>query len=423
MKKITNQKVIKKEKNSKKIAKNNRKENAEMSSKKATTINEDTRAIWDKVADEFSKIGMKTENEEDKLKKKMSNNNTVKIYKSGDIEIIKFDDTMRNRKFEKLVTKTQAQLKSYLKDYFTKEGKTVKEGKGWLFIDGTNPVMLTAHLDTVHKELPQQIVYENGMIYSPQGIGGDDRCGVYSIMRILKEIDCPVVFCEDEEIGGVGSEIFVTTKLFKDLKKSGKVQYVIDLDRKGNKDAVYYSLDNRDFEDFIEEKYWEGEWGSFTDICNICPELGVAGVNLSVGYYNQHTLSEYVVLSELEKTIEETKKLIKRTNPEAKFEYIEKHRSAYGWGGYYGWGSSYSDDYYKDNYSSWDLEQTYYYITYYGVSGEEVTFVKAVSEVEAIGQFLIDNPDMGYKDIIDFGLEEDYNFPKEDKYGYDSVTI
>ena len=354
-------------------------------------------------------------------------NDKVKVIKSGNLTIVKYDDTQRNRKFEKLVTKSQSDLKEYLANYFVKEGKNITKGKGYLYVDGTNPVMLTAHLDTVHKELPKQLVYEEGMVSSPQGIGGDDRCGVYAIMRILKEIDCPVVFCEDEETGGEGGGFFINSKIFKKLKKEDRIKYVIELDRKGKNDAVYYSLDNEKFEDFIEENYWKNEWGSFSDICTICPALGVAGVNLSVGYYKQHTIAEYVVLKELDQAIEETKKLIKRTDPEVKFEYIESKYAGWnrGWGGYGSWYDDY--DKYWGSYGTSSkkpaIESDFYYIKYYGMSGEEVSFVEAVSEVEAIGQFLIDNPDLSYKDVFDFGLEEDYDWSIEEKYGYDSVTL
>ena len=332
--------------------------------------------------------------------------------------------------------KTQPELKEYLKDYFVKEGKTVIEDNGYLFVDGTYPVLLSAHLDTVHDELPKEIVYENGTIWSPQGIGGDDRCGVYAIMRILKEIDCPVVFCEDEEIGGIGSAMFIDSAVFEDLVKSERIRYVIDLDRKGSDEAVYYELDNNDFKNFVEKEFWHFDWGSFTDICNICPELGVAGVNLSIGYYKQHTKGEYVVLSEMDRAIEETKALIKRTDPNSTFEYIA-YSTSYG---KYGYWNAYDDDdygYYGSySYGSWvkDKRNTatgkatekptdFFYISYYDISGEQVEFVQAVSEYEAIGRFLSTHTEMTFNDIFDVGYEEDYDWSGFEKYGYDSVTV
>lgn len=359
---------------------------------------------------------------------------TDTVYDLGNVKIVKRDDTPRNRKFEKIVMKTQPELKEYLKDYFVKEGKTVIEDNGYLFVDGTYPVLLSAHLDTVHDELPKEIVYENGTIWSPQGIGGDDRCGVYAIMRILKEIDCPVVFCEDEEIGGIGSSMFIDSAVFEDLVKSERIRYVIDLDRKGSDEAVYYELDNNDFKNFVEKEFWHFDWGSFTDICNICPELGVAGVNLSIGYHKQHTKEEYVVLSEMDRAIEETKALIKRTDPNSTFEYIAYSKS-YGKYGY--WNAYDDDDYgYYGSYGSWvngkgntstgkatEKPTDFFYISYYDISGEQVEFVQAVSEYEAIGRFLSTHTEMTFNDIFDVGYEEDYDWSGFEKYGYDSVTV
>lgn len=360
---------------------------------------------------------------------------TDKVYMVGDVKVIKRDDTPRNRKFEKLVLKDQRQLKAYLSDYFIKEGKSVVEGKGYLFVDGTYPVLLSAHLDTVHHELPKEIIYSNGAISSPQGIGGDDRCGVYAIMRILKEIDCPVLFCEDEETGGIGSSLFVESELCDRLFKEDRLRYVIDLDRKGSKDAVYYSLDNRDFEYFVEKQWWKYDWGSFTDICTICPALGIAGVNLSVGYYKQHTKQEYVVLKDMDKAIEEAKALIKRTDPEVTFEYKEAKSPYASWGNWGGYGKY---DGYYDDWDWWSRKSStatttkkeeeyipteWYYVSYYSVSGEQVEFIEALSEQEAIGKFLSEHPDMTFNDIFDVGYEDDYDWTAFEKYGYDSVTV
>lgn len=314
--------------------------------------------------------------------------------KKGGVVIVKADDTPRNTRFESLVLKTQSQLKDYLKSYFTKKGNAVVEDTGWLYVEGTLPVLLTAHLDTVHKELPKKIVYKDGTVSSPQGIGGDDRCGVYAILEIVKELNCHVLFCEDEEIGGAGSDLFAATDLCANLGK--KVNYVIEIDRKGADDAVYYDQANREFEKFVETEFWRMNYGTFTDICNICPVLDVSGVNLSCGYYKQHTTNEYVVLKELETAIQETKKLIRRTDPTVTFPYVEEVKR---------WTNKY--------YGSWydfpeRVTEEYFYITYWYGSKQQTEFVPGVNLEAAVGSFLIDNPDMCYGDIVEVGYEDEY---------------
>lgn len=327
-----------------------------------------------------------------------------KVKKEGNLTIRRFDDTPRNRRFEELCVKTQEELKSWLKSYLAGIGKEVIEGDGWLFVDGSTPVLLTAHMDTVHAEKPKEIVYENGTISSPQGIGGDDRCGVYAIIEILKEIDCPALFCEDEEIGGIGSNKFTATDLCEDLGK--RIHFVIDIDRANHNDAVYYEQANTKFERFVEAEFWKQSWGSFTDICHLCPALEVSGVNLSCGYYKQHTLNEYVVLEELEKAIRETKKLIRRAGEE-RYEYIEDTYSR--WDSFYGKYSYGSYGSYKS------FKDEFFYVSYLGNSGEEVEFIQASNEIEALGQFFMDHPTLTYNDVISYGYEDDYDYD----FGYD----
>ena len=88
--------------------------------------------------------------------------------------MIRFDDILRMR---------QKDLKHYLAGHLKKLGYETVKKKGFLYAEGTVPVLLVAHLDTVHNEPPHIICRsEDGRyIMSPQGIGGDDRCGVYDL--------------------------------------------------------------------------------------------------------------------------------------------------------------------------------------------------------------------------------------------------
>lgn len=246
-------------------------------------------------------------------------------------------------------------------------------------------------MDTVHKELPRIIELNNGKISSPQGIGGDDRCGIYMISKIIEKHHCSVLFTEDEEIGGVGADKFVHHSCLNGLE----FNYAIELDRRGKNDAVFYECDNPEFEDFItEDGDWKIDFGSYSDICDVAPALGCAAVNLSCGYYNAHTKNEYVVFSEMEANIKKVCKLIERTTENDKFEYIEaKHR----WGKYEmygGWNSEYYD------YSS-DVQYCFW-ITFVNLKGKtQYIEYMASNEYEAIGMFMVEHPELTYNDIID----------------------
>ena len=138
--------------------------------------------------------------------------------------------------FEEIFQFSQERLKQALETELIENGYAVRKQRGFLYAEGTVPVLLVAHLDTVHRTQPETICYstDGTVMMSPQGIGGDDRAGVYMILRLIQRVHCHVLFCEDEETGGHGARAFT---------KSGikpEVNYIVELDRTGSNDAVFY---------------------------------------------------------------------------------------------------------------------------------------------------------------------------------------
>lgn len=108
--------------------------------------------------------------------------------------------------FEEIFQFSQERLKQALETELIENGYAVRKQRGFLYAEGTVPVLLVAHLDTVHRTQPETICYsaDGTVMMSPQGIGGDDRAGVYMILRLIQRVHCHVLFCEDEETGGHG---------------------------------------------------------------------------------------------------------------------------------------------------------------------------------------------------------------------------
>ena len=296
-------------------------------------------------------------------------------------------------KFSQLCCMSQKDLKKYVALELAKTHTDVRKENGFVFAKGTFPVLLVAHLDTVHNELPNIITFDpqTQALSSSNGIGGDDRCGVYMILEIIKKYNCSVLFCEDEEIGGKGAEKFTKTKLSKNLS----FNYIIEFDRKGSNDAVFYDCDNPDFTKFITKEFYETAYGTFSDISVIAPYLGCAAVNLSCGYYKAHTKDEYVVFSEMEDSIDAACKILERTTEEDKFDYIEDEFS-FKFEPYL-----YGDEFYDDH-------SKYFLMQYVNQRGMEDWFeVDAVSTEEAIGIFCINHPNLSFNNIIDIQCDED----------------
>ena len=301
-----------------------------------------------------------------------------------------------NKTFISICKMSQEDLKSYLEIQLQNTHKEITVGDGYIYAQGKFPVLLVAHMDTVHKDLPKFFDYnpKNNSLSSPQGIGGDDRCGIYMILEVIRRYNCSVLFCEDEEIGAVGAGKFVKTDLAKQLE----FNYIIEFDRTGCNDAVFYNCDNPDFEEFITKDFYKTSWGSFSDISVVAPALGCAAVNLSCGYYKAHTTNEYVVLSEMENSIYEACKILERTTDEDKFEYIEAVNYFKGRYSDYDWGF---DDY--------GCEELYYMFEFLDADGQTDWYdTYAFNKVEAVGNFCMTHPEISYKDVLDIYVDKAY---------------
>jgi hypothetical protein len=217
----------------------------------------------------------------------------------------------------------------------------------------------------------------------------------------------------------------VGAKKFKNsqLAKSLSFNYIIEFDRKGSNDAVFYDCDNPDFETFITKEFFKTAYGSFSDISMVAPALKCAAVNLSCGYYKPHTVSEYVMLPEMEKVIEEACKILERTTEDDKFEYIEaKYTYGYDdWADYYGRGYGYSDygsygsshGIKKDQYGT-SIDK-YYEVEYTDKDGKTKYYgAIAISYEEALGYFFCDNPTRCYDDVINVYVEKEESYCEQE---------
>ena len=220
--------------------------------------------------------------------------------------------------FEQIFQLSQKRLKQALEAELIASEYTVQKQKGFLYAEGSTPVLLVAHLDTVHRALPETICYsaDGTVMMSPQGIGGDDRAGVYMILRLIQSCHCHVLFCEDEETGGHGARAFTKSGIKPD------VNYIVELDRIGSNDAVFYNCMNEQFEQHICSFGFQTAFGSFSDISILAPKLNLAAVNLSTGYYNAHRENEIVHLDEVEKLIGRVEKLLQAKTE--RFSYTQK---------------------------------------------------------------------------------------------------
>jgi hypothetical protein len=240
-----------------------------------------------------------------------------------------------------LVGMSQEGLRRTMATYLENKYPKLIQTKDYLYAEGDIPIALVAHLDTVFAKPAKDVFYdrEQGVMWSPQGLGADDRAGIFAIIKILQSKYRPtVILTTDEEKGCLGSD-----KLVIDFPEApSKLNYIIQLDRRGTNDCVFYDCDNDAFVKYVEQFGFIENFGSLSDISVICPEWGMAGVNLSVGYEGEHSETEILHVGPLLATIEKVKVMLSQQDiPE--FQYIPSQYSWYSmWKKGYGGAGIYS---------------------------------------------------------------------------------
>ena len=221
---------------------------------------------------------------------------------------------------------SEQHLHEFLVEFLKKNGyKKIKSKNEYIYAEGADPVCLIAHLDTVFPGLPPLAEFyldkEKNVLWNPAGSGFDDRAGVYAIIQVILSGHHPtVVFTHGEEVGGIGA-----SALIKDMPKcpNKNIKAIIQLDRNGYNDMVFYDCDNQDFVSYIGSFGFEENFGTFTDISIIAPQWGIAAVNLSIGYEHEHSKGELLHLNWCDRVIDKTCEIIRKSHNMKKYKYIK----------------------------------------------------------------------------------------------------
>ena len=209
---------------------------------------------------------------------------------------------------------------------------------------------IVAHMDQVQERHSKDFTaYEVEDIiigFSPkrreqQGLGADDKCGLWIALKCLQKYDClKLAFFVEEEIGCRGSEQ-ADMEFFKDCR------FVIEPDRRGSDDLIteisWIPLCSKDFlKDIGYKKYGYKETeGMMTDVETLKERgLDISCINLSCGYYKPHTDQEFVYTPALSNALSFVEHIIETCTKvyphEDNTRYLERQ--------------SYYDDYYFGDY-------------------------------------------------------------------------
>ena len=227
--------------------------------------------------------------------------------------------------YQNLLQANEAGLHKVMHKFLKGKYNTIIHTKEYTIAVGDIPIALVAHMDTVFKFPPTtDMLYfdqEKHVMWSPNGCGHDDRAGIFAIIQIINMGLRPsVILTTGEEQGGIGAMAIVEDYPacpIKDLK------FMIELDRQGEDDCVFYQCANENFFKYIKKFGFIKRKGSYSDISFLMSMWEICGVNLSVGYFDEHTYAEYLNYDYLWNTIHKVVNILKQDNiPNFKYKEV-----------------------------------------------------------------------------------------------------
>jgi hypothetical protein len=187
-----------------------------------------------------------------------------------------------------------------------------------LFIEGTRPnrCIMVAHADTfwtfsMRSRLAfddyaiNDVAVSRGRVHSitkRTGIGADDRAGVAIIWQ-LASLGHSILITDGEECGALGAR-YVAERWHQWSEIQDRHTFCVEFDRRGIEDFKTYDVGTPEFNAYVSKSINRpiAAPHSFSDISYACTRI--PGANLGVGYYNEHTVKEYVDISEWQSTLE-----------------------------------------------------------------------------------------------------------------------
>jgi hypothetical protein len=204
--------------------------------------------------------------------------------------------------------------------------------KRFVYVPGTRSdrVLLVAHADTVWGNTDIKVGMQDNILFSldrerkhsvkgkenctiikwGRGIGADDRAGC-AIAWYLRDLGHSILITGGEEKGCIGSRYIMNNQWWKN-ELNANHHFAIQFDRRGYKDLVFYDVGTKAFVKYAQaETGYTPATGSFTDIRHLCVDM--CGVNISVGYYNEHSSEEKLVYDQWLNTLHTCQNWLSKT--------------------------------------------------------------------------------------------------------------
>jgi len=171
----------------------------------------------------------------------------------------------------------------------------------------------------------------------PTGIGGDDKCGVFACLTLLKELpNVKAAFFVSEETGCHGSKR-ADENFFSD------VGYAIQFDAPENwmitekcfgqdlfdRSSTFFDVVDSVLNEHMVKEDLQYMVHPYTDVNALRTKFDFSCINFSIGYYDYHTKNEYVVIEDVFNGIEMGRKMIEKLGYNLHYKKSEKYDSRF----------------------------------------------------------------------------------------------
>lgn len=209
----------------------------------------------------------------------------------------------------------------------------------FVYVPGTrdDKCLLVAHADTVWGDLDIGLDYYSGILFSNKrfeevkytdgttkigiGIGADDRAGCGLVWK-LRELGHSILITTGEEIGCVATKRLMSSDYWK--KELNNHSFAIEFDRRYHNDIVFYDVATNAFVQYVKENTgYKPAKGFGTDIRYICKDI--CGVNMSVGYIDEHCSFERLVVPHWENTLMIAKEWLSKPIKRFNQSFVDKY--------------------------------------------------------------------------------------------------
>lgn len=234
--------------------------------------------------------------------------------------------------------------------------KVLVHKDNFVYAVGTGPICIVAHMDTVrdpqivegvkprydyHVGKPFQLEQRQNVLTNVHGVlGADDRAGVFACIELMRRckrdklLMPSIILTNGEESGGKGVGVFVATEAFEKYDK-GATRLFVEMDRQSCNEWVSYgSALPKEVTQYVESFGFNKANGSYSDIADLQEAYLIPSVNLSIGYYQQHSANERLHIDEMHMTINRVFSMFKNPIDQlypvaAKVKYVPASHGSY----------------------------------------------------------------------------------------------